>query len=377
VVRDARGYSTVRGRVRRRGKPPALTEGVGLGFDGEWTRDDLKRARATVERRLDKLAALLKRDPDADPKRGRRTVREQAALWLASKEGIRGFRNYEQAIRLHVLAYPIADVRLDALGGEDVDLWLARLKRAIPDEPASVLYAFERLMQVLRDALADQDLPNLRQVLASAKRRRPRHVPTEVAPLDAAEAERLLSVLLTTPKPSGRLFAFQWATGTRYGEAAGFAWGDAHGVDWSGRAAERPTATIRQQLDRDTSKPVPTKGKRSRTVPLDELAVGVLLDLRPPNPDPAAFVFVDGRGEPIRYFDARRDLMGFTKEAQLSESGRTHVLRHSFATDLAAVAPLHVVQRLLGHRNLAMTGRYAHADDSQARDAVTRRRRSG
>ena len=50
---------------------------------------------------------------------------------------------------------------------------------------------------------------------------------------------------------------------------------------------------------------------------------------------------------------------------------RTHDLRHDFATVVHdAGAPLAVVGRLLGHRDLRSTARYAHATEARMRSAV-------
>jgi integrase len=74
------------------------------------------------------------------------------------------------------------------------------------------------------------------------------------------------------------------------------------------------------------------------------------------------YVF-DQRGQ-RRAFDLAKKKVGL-------EDFRWHDLRHTHATWLRqSGAPLEVVQRSLGHADLAMTQRYAHVDDSELQDAL-------
>jgi len=62
-------------------------------------------------------------------------------------------------------------------------------------------------------------------------------------------------------------------------------------------------------------------------------------------------------------------------EAALRDCGlkgqvRFHDLRHTFGTQLARTAPIHIVQRQLGHSDLRVTQRYAHAGAGDVRAAV-------
>jgi integrase/recombinase XerD len=50
-----------------------------------------------------------------------------------------------------------------------------------------------------------------------------------------------------------------------------------------------------------------------------------------------------------------------------------HLLRHSYATRLIQVLPIHDVQRAVGHANLATTARYLHVEDCPACRTAPRR----
>jgi integrase len=80
----------------------------------------------------------------------------------------------------------------------------------------------------------------------------------------------------------------------------------------------------------------------------------------------SAYVFPSRQGTKKGYlYDLRKP---FEKACYIAgvENFRIHDLRHTFASlAVSAGADLYAVQRLLGHRDIAMTQRYAHlaADD--------------
>ena len=56
-------------------------------------------------------------------------------------------------------------------------------------------------------------------------------------------------------------------------------------------------------------------------------------------------------------------------KAGLNKKTRLHDLRHSFASNmLSSGATLYEVQKLLGHKDAAMTQRYAHLADTTLRE---------
>jgi len=103
-----------------------------------------------------------------------------------------------------------------------------------------------------------------------------------------------------------------------------------------------------------------TKGRKDRYVMLSEQLLGILRDywkqahlqhLLFPGPDPS---------RPITTRSVERACRKAAEAAGLDKSITVHTLRHSFATHLLEQGvDIHVIQDLLGHRNIASTTRYA------------------
>jgi integrase/recombinase XerD len=137
------------------------------------------------------------------------------------------------------------------------------------------------------------------------------------------------------------LFITIYAAGLRVSEAVKLTAGD---ID-----SARMVLAIRQ-----------TKGRKDRYVMLSEQLLGILRDywkqahlqhLLFPGPDPS---------RPITTRSVERACRRVAKAAGLDKSITVHTLRHSFATHLLEQGvDIHVIQDLLGHRNIASTTRYA------------------
>jgi integrase/recombinase XerD len=132
-----------------------------------------------------------------------------------------------------------------------------------------------------------------------------------------------------------------YAAGLRVSEAVKLT---AHDID-----SERMVIAIRQ-----------TKGRKDRYVMLSEQLLDILRDywkrahlqhLLFPGPD---------RSRPITTRSVERACRKAAEAAGLDKSITVHTLRHSFATHLLEQGvDIHVIQDLLGHRNIASTTRYA------------------
>ncbi|HBE44333.1 MAG TPA: hypothetical protein DDW17_02475 [Deltaproteobacteria bacterium] len=112
-------------------------------------------------------------------------------------------------------------------------------------------------------------------------------------------------------------------------------------------------------LSRRTATLLETKNKEIRTVPLNQTVCN-MLSVKGKIRHITGYVFTSEAGTKI---DARNLLRAFYKareEAKL-EDVRFHDLRHSFATRLVQEnIDLYVVQKLMGHKSVTMTMRYAH-----------------
>ena len=82
----------------------------------------------------------------------------------------------------------------------------------------------------------------------------------------------------------------------------------------------------------------------------------------------SSYVFCNKDGRP--YKDIKKSFHTALKKAEI-EDFRFHDLRHTFASQLVmAGINLPVVQRLLGHKSIQMTQRYAHLSPSYEKAAV-------
>jgi integrase len=118
------------------------------------------------------------------------------------------------------------------------------------------------------------------------------------------------------------------------------------------------------------------KGKRTRHVPLNEVARAALESL-PRAIDPEALVFVHYGGivfgkKKVNAHSFYRQWLDTLEAAGLGKSDVCwHTLRHTFASRLAiAGVPLPVIQKLMGHRSIMMVMRYAHFGDTDLQAAV-------
>src|SRR5262249_19823275 len=146
-------------------------------------------------------------------------------------------------------------------------------------------------------------------------------------------------------------------TGMRQGELKGLQWSS---IDWQNRSVvvRHSRCDYRKTLDSP-------KSNRERHIPLDDSVYEMLNGRR----QQSGYVFTDTSAEA---FEKQRLIRRLTEVCRKAGLRRItwHVLRHTFASHLAMRGvPLHIVQTLLGHSNIAMTMRYAHVAPSALRPA--------
>jgi len=123
------------------------------------------------------------------------------------------------------------------------------------------------------------------------------------------------------------------------------------------------------------------KGRKPRVIPIPHLLADVLREyleeLRPRLPE-SSYLFANPRGNrSLRGRYGPRALHNLVVEAGTSAgvTGRhfAHRWRHSYATSLIRRGEdIHVVQRLMGHSNIATTSRYLHLSDADLIEAIDR-----
>ena len=164
--------------------------------------------------------------------------------------------------------------------------------------------------------------------------------------------DELSSLLVTLDEWPNRMSAgfvlFLLHTGLRRGELFKLQWGN---VDLA-----RQSMVLKDP-----------KGKLDQTLPLSDKAIDVLNNL--PKEYKTPWIFYGKAGKQRTNFKGPWDRI--KKAAGLPQDFRLHGLRHHFASSLvSAGVDLYTVQKLLCHKDAAMTMRYAHLADKTLRDAV-------
>ncbi len=176
--------------------------------------------------------------------------------------------------------------------------------------------------------------------------------------LKASEMARLLeSVPADTPLAlrDRALFELAYACGLRAEELVSLGVDD---VDWDG-----------EQLR------VEGKGRKTRYVPVGELALAALRDYRDRGRAnlEGGPLFLSKSDRRLSTSDVRRRLRKWTARAGVAGGASPHTLRHSFATHLLdGGADLRSIQELLGHASVSTTQVYTRVESARLKSAYAR-----
>jgi len=123
-------------------------------------------------------------------------------------------------------------------------------------------------------------------------------------------------------------------------------------------------------LFRKTAAVVRSKNGEKRTMPLNNRIFVLFKAKVIANGARTGYVFQSGAGTKIEKRNLRRGFLRALKRARITDF-RFHDLRHTFATRLAQEGvDLYKVSKLLGHKDIKMTQRYAHHYSESLRDGV-------
>jgi len=326
------------------------------------------------------------REAGAAEERARRTGRDLDAgrvrwgqwcdQWLPTRR-IEASTQRAEASRLRQVRQRWDDVRLDEIEPGDLRRWVRELERSY--SPSSVHKTFYLLASSLKDAQHD----GLIEANPCRGIELPPLPPAEERYLEDVEVDQIMYRL---DGPYRMLAELLLATGMRLSEACGLHWHRVH--------LDAGTVDVIETWDKDARemKAYP-KGKKRRTVPLTQEAVGLLVRWRDQHPDAGTCERPHAR---FRAADARRRARGvdpldrcrsslvvpgpkgapidgqnFTKRqwaracAAAGVAGATpHALRHTYASRLVTNGvTIARVQKLLGHSSIVTTERYGHLID--------------
>ena len=270
-------------------------------------------------------------------------------------------RTLKESIWRTHLSPAIGAKRLDEISAEDVQA----LKRGMADlAPKTVNNVLSTLGVLLRVAVQWEVIAKLPVTIALVKAPKP-----QMRFYEREELERLLVAAREVGRRAEIVVLLGGMAGLRSGEMLALEWRD---VD-----LRRGSLTVSRNVYRGVvGSP---KGGKSRTVPL----AGNLLEALRQSKGAATAPVID-RGEGKRCHPSQlRDWMEHAQRlagiaAPDTESGRLHILRHTFGSLLVlAGVNLLEVQRLMGHSSINTTMGYLHLVKGSAEAAIAALERGG
>jgi len=245
--------------------------------------------------------------------------------------------------RLRRIKRHFGNVPIDRITAQDIEVFLAGLSQQ-GFKPGTVNRYHARLSSMLRRAMVwghRDDNPLERIECLKENKLGDRY-------LEPEEFQALLDVCHPRLRPLVVIAAF---TGMRQGEILVIDWQD---INWKGRYLVVRAAN--------------TKTSESRTVPLNDDVMKVLKEI---GPQESGQVFRYKCFPKNRWKEAIQALGWDTTDNPRLKGWRFHDLRHTCASWMVmADVPLSKIGKILGHKNLTTTQRYAHLADRSLFEAV-------
>jgi integrase len=179
----------------------------------------------------------------------------------------------------------------------------------------------------------------------------------ELASVPMADVEKILAVAGDRDRAAVLLAA---EAGLRAGEIRGLQWGDVRDGQ----------LTVRRSLDNESNEVIAPKHNKARTVPLSPGIASALAKLS----KRGLWVIAADDGGSIDYDRAGGLLAAlaalYVRAGVPKPPKPIHCLRHTFGTVMARRVPLGVLQKLMGHADVATTMRYVDVSEGDRRDAI-------
>jgi integrase len=336
--------------VRYRRKSDGVERSMVIGDFPTWTtaqaRDEAKRIRRDIDVGADPLAEI-------ERVRGEPTLRDVTEHdWNEIKTRLR-------PTTLRTLRNQLDRDILPDLGNRKIN--------SITDRDIAALHA--KIVSRGSRIAANRTVRNLGAILSRSIERGERAEPNPTRGFKKMSKEQKRERFLS-PAESARFRAaldgeadrqavnalkLIWLTGSRAGEALSARWNDfdLHEARWT-----KPRHS--------------TKGDIDHGIPLSQAAVALLRAMFQHRDPSSQYLFpaTNKKGERTHRKRIDEARLRILQAAGITDL-RTHDLRHDFATIVHdAGAPLAVVGRLLGHRDLRSTARYSHPTERGLRAAV-------
>lgn len=358
----------VEDRWNRRDKPsgatvPTVNHGKGKRWRARY-RDEAEKEHARhfdrktdAQRWLDQVTASVVRGDYVDPRAGRMTVAEYAALWEPLRLGSDGTKRLrDNAIRLHIVP-ALGQYRLSAVLPSHVEA----LVKGLTDKglsAGSVRNIYEVAARIFASAVRDRKIaasPCLDIAL-------PKDTSGEVEPPTLEQVEAVRAQLDDRWQAVVVVLA---GTGLRVGELLGLVQGDVNFL-------RRTVRVERQRLQSNEVAELKTLTSK-RTVPVGQVTLDVLAAHMAQYPASDSALFTDEFGSPLTYRRWKKLLSAAADAAGVPMT--SHSLRHYCASAaLSGGASIVQVQKMLGHKDATITLRtYAHlvpGDDDRTRNAL-------